>query len=237
MISELNGLRIGLIITAAGSGRRMKSHIRKQFLDLQGFPVLYWTLKAFREFDWLSPVVLTIPADSKKFVENEILEKCRFNQGIELAAGGNKRQNSVYAAIQMLGERCDFVIIHDGVRPFVRKEHIQAVIQAAVEHGAAVLGYPSIDTVKLSAGQFIEKTTDRKKIWLVQTPQVFKFSIIQSACEAARRDNFNATDDAALIERLGHNVYLVQGHPYNIKITTPEDLEVAGKLLPLFFKR
>lgn len=217
------------IVLAAGSGRRMGAEVPKQFLDLVGRPVLAHTLKAFEEAVCIDTVILVT---AKGYVDT-----CRerfgpaFEKVVTVVSGGAERQDSVGAGLQAVGEDAGVVAIHDGARPLIRAEEIEAVVDAARKTGAAVLGTPVTDTVKeVEAGQ-VAQTLDRSRLWAVQTPQAFRADVIRRAHAAARADGFLGTDDGALVERLGEPVAVVLGRQDNVKVTTPEDLGTAEDLL------
>jgi 2-C-methyl-D-erythritol 4-phosphate cytidylyltransferase len=148
--------------------------------------------------------------------------------------GGNDRQDSVRNGLAALDGDCDIVIIHDAVRPFITPADITACAQAAADHGAASLMRPIRETVKIVKEGVVEKTIDRSLVWITQTPQAFRRSLLNEAHEQALRDDFSATDDCMLVERLGIRVYAVEGSDYNMKITTPADLIIAGAVLSMF---
>ncbi|GBF35728.1 2-C-methyl-D-erythritol 4-phosphate cytidylyltransferase [Desulfocucumis palustris] len=217
------------VVVAAGRGTRMKGP-DKQFIRLSGMPVLRRTLAAFERTPVITGIILVISPE--KFGEWDIILK---NWGINklraVVPGGNVRQQSVMNGLLAVPFSCATVLIHDGARPLVTPGEIEAVAAAAREHGAATLAVPVKDTVKQADGQgFVESTPDRERLWLTQTPQGFSFSLL---LEAHRRavDAANATDDASLVEMMGHRVKLVPGSYRNIKITTPEDIYIAEALL------
>ena len=147
---------------------------------------------------------------------------------IHLVAGGIERQDSVYRGIQAVsGQRCEVVVIHDAVRPFVSSRMIEACVAEARVSGACIVGMPAMETAKLVNSGRIERTLDRNAIWMAQTPQAFDLNLIRTAHEKARSERFMGTDDAMLVERLGHKIRIIAGSRLNMKITTPEDLALA----------
>jgi 2-C-methyl-D-erythritol 4-phosphate cytidylyltransferase len=146
---------------------------------------------------------------------------------VDVVAGGATRQESVWRALQASPPAVDIVLVHDAVRPFIERRLIDAVVAAAVQHGAAVCALPIAETVKRVRDGMVEATLDRSGLWAVQTPQAFRAALLREAHDKARRDGVAGTDDAALVERLGHPVRVVAGLPGNVKITTPEDLRRA----------
>lgn len=228
-------MSVHVIIPAAGLGTRMaaagKSSVAKQFAQVGGVPILLRTIRKFAEVKTVTEIVVALrPTESKQF--QPVLDKERFNKPVRLVAGGDSRQDSVHNALRLLNAKPDdVVLVHDGVRPFVTQTVIEGVIAAAREHGAAIAGMPAVDTVKqvdrTAKGALIKMTIPREKIVLAQTPQGFRFDLIQRAFEDAAVIGFAGTDEASLVERLGQKVHVVMGSPRNLKITTPEDMKLA----------
>jgi 2-C-methyl-D-erythritol 4-phosphate cytidylyltransferase len=224
--------KIFAIIPAAGKGSRLGGSIRKQFLMLQGRPVIVHTLRQFEFCADVDEVAVAVPESS--IVEMEALvSQYRLHKVSKVLAGGERRQDSVYRVLSRLPVRdSDLVIVHDGVRPFIEPKKISQVIKACKSHDAAVLAVQPKDTIRRSnGGGFFDQTLDRKALWLIQTPQVFKASLLKKAFEKARKDKFYSTDEAALVERLGVKVRIVEGSYDNIKITTQEDVELGSLIL------
>ena len=220
------------IIVAAGRGQRMNSDMPKQFLILDGKPVLSYTLAAFDRVPSISEIVLVISKEYIDYVKNEILAKCNIKKPVLLAEGGIERQQSVYNGLKVLPKDADIVVIHDGARPLITPTVIEKSIEAAQDFGSAVVGVPAKDTIKqVNEGGSIAKTLNRGLLWYAQTPQTFRCDIITKAHEKAKNANFTGTDDASLVERLNIPVKLVMGEYRNIKITTPEDLIIAQNLM------
>jgi len=220
------------IIVAAGKGNRMKGPTRKQFLELSGRPVLSYSLIAFDACTLIEEIFLVVPKNDIDACQHKIISTLNLKKKVQLISGGVHRQDSVYNGLLSVGKQSDIVVIHDGVRPFVRPEDLTACIRCAKKVDACILGTPASDTLKrVDKSQRIEKTLDRKNIWLTQTPQAFKYELILEAHEAARRDGVIGTDDALLVERLGKDVKIINGNRYNIKITVKEDLAVAHALI------
>ncbi len=220
------------IIVAAGKGSRMKGPTRKQYLELSGRPVLSYSLIIFDACTLIEEIFLVVPKNDIDACQNKIISALNLKKKVQLISGGVHRQDSVYNGLLSVGKQSDIVVIHDGVRPFVRPEDLTACIRCAKKVDACILGTPASDTLKrVDKSQRIEKTLDRKNIWLTQTPQAFKYELILEAHEAARRDGVIGTDDASLVERLGKDVKIINGNRYNIKITVKEDLAVAHALI------
>ncbi|WP_248929054.1 2-C-methyl-D-erythritol 4-phosphate cytidylyltransferase [Paenibacillus hamazuiensis] len=219
--------KLGVVIVAAGKGSRMKAAESKQYLELAGKPILVHTLELFERLDAVDTIVLVTGAGD--------IERCSgyaAQYGIgklaQIVTGGAERQHSVYAGIKALPEQVEWVLVHDGVRPFAAKEHILRCVETVKACGAAVLAVPVKDTIKIVDGAgIIRSTPDRRSLWAMQTPQAFRRSLLEQAYEQAERDGFVGTDDASLVERIGAPVQVVEADYYNIKITTPEDLPWA----------
>ncbi len=222
-------MRVVAIILAAGSGTRMKSEINKHLLPLAGKPVIVHTLAAFERCAAIDAIVLVTSADNIAAYQALIAE-----YGIakvsRIVLGGDTRQASAHNGLRAAGD-CDIVLIHDGARPLIAKQEIEAVIRDAAEYGGAVVAVPAKDTTVRAHEGFIEAQLERNMLWQVQTPQGFKAAIIKEAYEAAARDGVQSTDDTGLVTRLGGVVKITPGSYANIKITTPEDLVIAEALL------
>ncbi|MFO7295383.1 MAG: 2-C-methyl-D-erythritol 4-phosphate cytidylyltransferase [Caldicoprobacter sp.] len=222
------------IVVAAGQGKRMGTDVSKQYLLLDDKPVVVHALRAFDEQPAIEAIVLVVAPSDVKRVKDSIVSEYEFKKPVLVVEGGQERQQSVYNGLKALGELgdVDIVVIHDGVRPFVTEQMIQDSILAADRYGAAVVGVPVKDTIKkVDDEQFVICTPQRSQLWLVQTPQAFKYRLIWEAHEKAVQDGFCGTDDAVLVERLGHPVKMVMGSYCNIKITTREDLILAREFM------
>lgn len=222
------------IIVAAGQGKRMGTDISKQYLMLGDKPVIVHTLQVFDEQPIIEALVLVVAPSDVERVRKSIIKKYEFKKPIQVVEGGRERQQSVYNGLKALMrfEDVEIVVIHDGVRPLVTGRMIQDSICAADRYGAAVVGVPVKDTIKkVDNEQFVVCTPERSQLWLVQTPQTFKYHLIWEAHEKALRDGFCGTDDAALVERMGHPVKMVMGSYCNIKITTQEDLILVRQFM------
>lgn len=217
------------IVLAAGQGKRMNSKVQKQFLLIKEKPVLYYTLNVFETSPLISEIILVTGKDEIEYCQKEIVEKYGFEKVSKIVAGGKERYHSVYEGIKAIDE-ADYVLIHDGARPFVDGEMISRVCDAVKDHRACVVGMPVKDTIKIADDQgFAAQTPDRRKVWQVQTPQTFEYYLIKEAYEKLLADEPEGiTDDAMVVETMTkHKVKLVEGSYRNIKITTPEDLEIA----------
>ncbi len=221
------------IIPAAGLGIRMGSKRPKQFLEVNGTPILALTLRTFQESGAIDRVIVVVPGEEIETCQRDIVLNRGFAKVENIVAGGERRQDSVRLGIEAAGSNSDLVVIHDGVRPLVDGALVERVISAAKTCGAAAAGLPARETVKEtdSRGEVI-RTLDRSNIWLVQTPQVFTYDLIRDAHERAWREAWaEVTDDAALVERLGVKVKMVRGSERNIKVTTPMDLDMIGFMM------
>ncbi|MFH1137024.1 MAG: 2-C-methyl-D-erythritol 4-phosphate cytidylyltransferase [Pseudomonadota bacterium] len=219
------------IIPAGGAGQRFGPCQPKQFVELAGWPVLAHTLARFDQISAVDQVVIAIPPHLLEQTRSRILEPFGFGDKHILVAGGATRQESVYLGFMALGDDVDLVVVHDAVRPLVKASVIEDVIEKAREKGAAIAAVPVRDTLKRVEHGVIQGTLDRSLVWQAQTPQAFRRDILAEALAAAKRDGFQGTDEAALVERLGYPVYVVQGAPDNLKITMPEDLVLAEALI------
>ena len=216
--------RTTAIIVAAGEGQRFGAP--KQFVHLKGIPVLDWCLESFDSHVKIREIVLVLVSEVQK---KDYMEK--YKKISHVIAGGRFRQDSVLAGFNTIDPaQTDLVLVHDGVRPLVGHDLISRVLQAAKESGAAVPVIPVEDTLKRIKGENVLETLDRDQIVRVQTPQGFVYQVLKTALERARDEAHYGTDEAALVERLGGRVTLVQGDSRNIKITTPDDLKIAEAL-------
>lgn len=222
------------IILAAGQGKRMKTKVQKQFLMLQGKPLLYYSLACFQKSDEIQDIVVVTGKESIDYCRSEIIEKYGFTKVKSIAEGGKERYDSVYAGLEACSADTDYVFIHDGARPFVTEDIIKRTKEGAVTYQACIAGMPSKDTVKIiDENNMVSATPERSRVWSVQTPQVFLYSLIKEAHDTARSVSMQGvTDDAMVVEQYKNTpVHIVEGAYENIKITTPEDILVAEKIL------
>ena len=220
------------IVLAAGAGKRMNSKVQKQYLLLKEKPVLYYSLKAFEESQ-VEDIILVVGAGEIEYCQKEIIEKYGIQKVRAIVAGGKERYHSVYEGLKAAGQT-DYVLIHDGARPFVSQAIIERTIAAVSEYKACVVGMPVKDTIKIAdeAG-YAKETPNRSRVWMVQTPQAFSYSLIYDAyTRMLQQEDSAITDDAMVVERMtDYKVKLIAGSYQNIKITTPEDLDVANVYL------
>jgi len=220
------------LVPAAGQGKRMGGAHSKPYLLLEGKPILAHTLLELERCPLVDEVVLMVERGEIERARASVVEEFRLQKVGAILAGGVQRQDSVWEGLKTIQDDCDLVMVHDGVRPFISQEMLARSIQGAVDCGASIAGMPAKDTVKLvSAQNMVLTTPDRKRVFLVQTPQTFKRDILLRAYRQAMEDGFYATDEASLVERLGMPVKVVEGSYENIKITTPEDLVVGEMIL------
>ena len=217
------------IVLAAGQGKRMKSSVQKQFLQLGDYPVLYYSMKAFQDAPQITDIILVTGEQEIAYCQETFVERYQIDKVSAVVAGGKERYNSVYQGLCAC-QGTDYVLIHDGARPFVTEELIERGIDCAKTYKACAAGMPSKDTVKIVENdQKVASTPDRSRVWNVQTPQIFQYALVKEAYEQAlSHDCSRITDDAMVVEAYGnHGVWLYEGSYKNIKITTPEDLEIG----------
>lgn len=221
------------IVLAAGRGKRMGTKVHKQYLELAGKPVLYYSLKAFAYSDVIDEIYLITGPGEEEYCRREIIEKYEIPKVTKILPGGAQRYHSVWNGVQEMEEE-GYVFIHDGARPFVNHEIIERVFQEVIHHKACVVGMPVKDTIKVvDDNEFVKNTPDRKSLWMIQTPQVFENHLIKGAYSMLMRESYiNVTDDAMVVEQmLKYPIKLVCGSYENIKITTPEDLDIAEVMI------
>lgn len=219
-----------VIILAGGKGKRMGTDISKQFINVKDKPILYYTLKKFIDNKNIDNIVLVLPSDEIEYCKREVLDK--YNLKVDkIVVGGAERQDSVYNGLMAI-EDSEIILIHDGARAFLSDEIINNGIKYAKEYGAAAPGVTPKDTIKIKGSDsFSESTPDRDKLIAIQTPQVFKKDLILSCHQKIKEQGESVTDDTMVVEKYGHKVYLYEGDYSNIKVTTPEDLILAEKLI------
>jgi 2-C-methyl-D-erythritol 4-phosphate cytidylyltransferase len=215
------------IILGAGLGLRFGGSVRKQYMRLHGRPLVWWSLAAFNACASITTLILVVPAEDLPRLSKQ-LTRWNFVKFKALVAGGKERSDSVKEGLKALPVSCRWVAVHDGVRPLVTPAQIEAVLQAARRHRAAIAAAPSRDTVKIAdEKKFIRASPERHRVWQAQTPQIFSRALL----ERAHRAKHPVTDDAQLVEKLGVHVKLVDTSAENIKVTLPLDLKVASLIL------
>jgi 2-C-methyl-D-erythritol 4-phosphate cytidylyltransferase len=234
-------MKVAVILPAAGLGTRMGKGTaektgtsRKQFMLLEGSPILMHTVRKFTACGRIGEIVVAVRAEDLEWVSG-MLARGFPGANVRAVEGGNSRQQSVGNALKALDPGTELVAVHDAVRPFIDLETIEKVLDEASETGAAIVGLPAVDTVKqVSRGTGrvrVQATLPREKLVMAQTPQVFRYDLLQRAFESARADGFIGTDEASLLERLDVEVSVVMGTDRNIKITKPGDMDLAHLFL------
>ena len=225
--------RIAAIVPAAGLGTRMGAEMPKQFLELDGMPLIIFTLKRLAACSAITDFFVATRAEDVVSLQDKVA-RSGLGRPARVVHGGDTRQQSVANALAQVDPSTEVVLVHDAVRPFVTREQIERVIGEARARGAAILGIPAIDTVKevkrASLPEdvaLISATIPRERIVLAQTPQVFSYALLRDAFRKAQDDDVSASDEAAVVERFGHEVFVVLGSERNLKITRPSDMDLA----------
>ncbi|MED3601878.1 2-C-methyl-D-erythritol 4-phosphate cytidylyltransferase [Bacillus subtilis] len=219
-----------VVIPAAGQGKRMKAGRNKLFIELKGDPVIIHTLRVFESHRQCDKIILVINEQEREHFQH-LLSDYPFQTSIELVAGGEERQHSVYKGLKAVKQE-KIVLVHDGARPFIKHEQIDELIAEAEQTGAAILAVPVKDTIKRVQDLQVSETIERSSLWAVQTPQAFRLSLLMKAHAEAERKGFLGTDDASLVEQMeGGSVRVVEGSYTNIKLTTPDDLTSAEAIM------
>lgn len=216
------------IVLSAGQGRRMGTKVQKQYLEIEGKPVLYYSLYAFEQSPLIDEIILVVGENQQEYCEKEIISKYHISKVKRIVKGGAERYHSVWNGLQEVTE--GYVFIHDGARPFITRDIIRRAYEEVLQSKACVVGMPVKDTIKIADLQgYAESTPDRNLLWMIQTPQVFETTLIKEAySRLMSQKEIHVTDDAMVVEQmLGSKVKLVEGSYENIKITTPEDLQIA----------
>lgn len=223
---------VSAVVVAAGRGTRMNRDINKQYIEILGKPMLARTLEVFENCSAINELIVVSNTDEIIYCKQNIIDRYEFNKVKAIVAGGVTRQQSVYNGLREVSPDTAIVAIHDGARPFADDECIIASIEAAAEYGASGVAVPVKDTIKVVDSEgFVVDTPNRSNLWAIQTPQTFKYPLVMEAHRKALENNFSATDDAMLVERMGVKLKIVQGSYINIKITTPEDIAMAEAIL------
>jgi 2-C-methyl-D-erythritol 4-phosphate cytidylyltransferase len=225
--------RIAAIVPAAGLGTRMGTELPKQFMELDGVPLIIFTLRRLAACAAITDFLISTRVEDVLSLQAMVGKAC-LGRPARVVHGGDTRQQSVANALAQVDPATEIVLVHDAVRPFVTREQVERIVAEARARGAAILGLPAIDTVKevkrASLPEdvaLISATIPRERIVLAQTPQAFSYALLRDAIRKAQQDGVTASDEAALVERFGHDVYAVLGSERNIKITRPADMELA----------
>lgn len=221
------------IVLAAGQGKRMGTELPKQFLEVRGKPLLYYSLSCFQRSAYIDDILLVVEEEQISWCIHNIVEKYSFTKVTKVIAGGEQRYDSVYEGLKAC-DGTEYVFIHDGARPFVTEEILRRGYETVREHGTGIAGVLSKDTVKIvDSRRNVVETPLRERVWSVQTPQIFEYGLIRCAYDRLQLyDKTGITDDAMVLEEMGdHAVHMFPGSYMNIKITTPDDLQVAEQFL------
>ncbi|CAM5313072.1 2-C-methyl-D-erythritol 4-phosphate cytidylyltransferase OS=Lysinibacillus sphaericus OX=1421 GN=ispD PE=3 SV=1 [Lysinibacillus sphaericus] len=225
----MDNVQYEVVLPAAGSGKRMGAGQNKLFLELLEKPILIHTLEVFEQDENCTGIWLAVKPE-----ERAVIQKMLANYGISkvkgLPDGGAERQHSVHACMKEM-EQVDIVLVHDAARPFITHDIIANLVQSANNFGAAIAGVRAKDTMKKVRNGIIEETVSRESLWMIQTPQAFRFDLIVEAEDVAEKVGFLGTDEAMLVERLGHEVHIVESNYENVKMTTKEDLLFGEAIL------
>jgi 2-C-methyl-D-erythritol 4-phosphate cytidylyltransferase len=219
-------MEYSIVIVAAGQGKRMGAGKNKQFIELCGEPIIVHTLRVFESDPWCQEIILVVNEQESELMK-ELIDKCKYKKVSKIVAGGLERQQSVKCGLDTIREGREIVLIHDGARPFIKRDVIHEVVKAAHDNGAAIVAVPVKDTVKRVKDELVTETINRSELWAVQTPQAFQVPLIKKVHEIAEQEQRLGTDDASLMEWYEHDVSVVEGDYLNIKLTTPEDLVFA----------
>jgi 2-C-methyl-D-erythritol 4-phosphate cytidylyltransferase len=225
--------RVGAVILAAGSGRRMVAKVNKPYLPLGGKPLLYYSFKRFSENPAIDELVAVVREEDRKRLQSDLLDAYRFRLSIRVAIGGPERQDSALAGLEALSKKTDLVLVHDGVRPFFSQELIDCLIDAARTHRAALPGLPVRETIReVNKQSMAGPPLDQQRLIITQTPQCYEYALLSDALQRATDVGRYFTDEAgAVLAMMGISASIVPGERRNIKITTAEDLTLAAQLL------
>ena len=225
-------MKISVIIAAAGKGKRMGKGYNKQYILLGDKPIVAHTIEVFENMDLIDEIILVVGKGETGSAEKDIIYKYNFKKVVKIVEGGAERGDSVYNGLKAVNTDCDIVLVHDGVRPFIAENIIEKSIETAKDAGACAVAVRVKDTIKVvKKNMEVDHTPDRDALWAVQTPQTFRYRLLLEAYEKLRGGGLKVTDDAMLIEKLGHTVKIIEGDYENIKITTPEDLILGEGIL------
>lgn len=225
-------MRALAIILAGGAGKRMGAATNKQFLLIDKKPIIAHTLQVFEDCRSVDGIYLVVNHKDLPLIQEKILEAYRFNKLMKLVIGGRLRQDSVRNGLEAIEQPCDIVVIHDGARPLISPSFVEKGISLMEVFDAVIPALPVQDTVKVVSKEgFVSRTLKRDALWHIQTPQIFKKALIMRAYRDGMARKLYGYDDATFVEHLGKKVKVIEGSPYNIKITTPEDLVVAQGIL------
>lgn len=230
------------VVLAAGQGSRMQTSQKKQYLLLEGKPMLYYSLQTFEQSECITDIIIVVGTDEEAYVQSEIVDRFQFSKVRMIVEGGKERYHSVYNGLQTIAKflldaehKC-YVWIHDGARPFIEENILRRALAGVRKEQACVVGMPAKDTIKIAdENDYIKTTPKRSSVWIIQTPQIFEYGLINQAYTRLMEEEYTldakditVTDDAMVVETFTNKrVKLVEGDYKNIKITTPEDLQIA----------
>lgn len=223
---------VAAIIPCAGQGKRMGSKVSKPYIDIGGRPLVTYTLDVFQNHPYIDTIIMVVRKEELEYCRENIVNKHSFTKVKAVVTGGKERQDSISLGISLLDKETEWVVVHDGVRPLITKEILARALEKAWKKGSAVVGVPVKDTIKkVNDDLSVSETPERKTLWQVQTPQIFRKDTLLRAYEQASLNNWQVTDDASLVEKLGEKVYMVEGEYTNIKVTTPEDIFFVKEMI------
>lgn len=225
--------KIAAIIVAGGSGKRMGSPVKKQFIKLLDKEVLAYTIEAFQQVEEIQDIIVVTGEEDIDKVKQEIVQRYHFSKVRQVVAGGKERQDSVYQGLLAVDKQAEYVMIHDGARPFISQALLKQAIEQTIAYEATIVAVPVKDTIKKVClkENTVEETPKRETLYLAQTPQSFKKELLMKAYQFAKENNLTVTDDSSIVEAYGHPVHVILGEYTNIKITTPEDLLLGESFL------
>jgi 2-C-methyl-D-erythritol 4-phosphate cytidylyltransferase len=224
--------KIVAIVPAAGLGKRFGEGTNKPFAMLGDKPVLIWALEALSSMPDIQEIIPVVKESDMQYVI-DLFDQYEMSKVRRIAPGGRERQDSVFHGLKLVDDRRSVVLVHDGVRPLIEPHVIDVAINQLKGHDGVVVGVPVKDTIKEADGCTVRQTLKRGTLWAIQTPQIFPFHTLYSAYERAMEESFYSTDDSALVERYGGRIKVSMGSYTNIKVTTPEDLQVAEIFLKM----
>lgn len=224
-------IKASAIIPAAGTGSRFEGSSKKQFVKIQGKPLLSFCLKSFQKSLSVGEIVLVVSRDDVNFVEKEIIGKSSFTDQVKVVEGGDVRQDSVKKGFEAVRGDAKIVVVHDAARPFVTPDFIDKIISEANTKGCVISAIPITDTLKMVNNEIVKNTLSRSSIWRAQTPQAFKCGILRDGYEKVDLKNSIFTDEAQIVECAGHKVHITRGSEFNFKVTSSEDMKLAELMM------
>lgn len=223
-------MSVSAVIVAAGNSKRMNDGVDKLAVELSGKPLLAWTISRFESTEIIDEIIVVTREDEVEKVK-EMTKSEGFRKVSSIVKGGAFRQESTQNGLNATSNDSTVVLVHDGARPLVRTSDIKRIAESAEENGAALLALPSKESVKEVQDGRVTKTLPRESIWLAQTPQGFRKELLQKALSAAEKEGYIGTDEASLVERIGEEVAVIEGHSSNIKVTISSDIGIVRSLL------